>query len=1214
MPLSVVAKPRLIHYIFEQVLNNFKKTIQALFICCATFTAMAQQPAFYHLSTAEGLSDNNVNVARRDRNGILWIGTTEGLNSFDGNRINTYYKYQYPELAENNIEHIVIDNNNRIWLRSNTHQLIMLDEKRKFRLFEVGDSSNKQRISHHFNTKSHGIIALKNSRHYIWKDKTKNLLEEFRFPGDSLIQSSVGFMGMVDDDKIFFYVNNHLRVWDYASMKMLLNMPIKNLSGAAPLNSNELLAFPLDGKTFYRVNIASQKITEEYKDLKDQYGKPIDGNLRNMTRIDGNRVAISTRFSGLYFFDIDKRSLEHWMHDPLDNRSIGGNNTFRVHYDSSGYFMVTTQTSGLHYYNMKQPVAASKPYFKEEGGEVFDGFIQSIFTDDSIVWMGAQDRLIEWNRKKDKTSFVRLQLPDGTKLHGEETIRVVFVDEKGNLWVGTSRYGIFILDKKKNIIARLTDSIPGAVSLPSNWINNIAADRQGNKWISTLRGTTMVEKGSFRIQDLSKHPVLATACSIPTATTWFDSKDRVWIGSTRGAWCYNSADNSLQHFSTENGLPHNNIQCFNEDDAGNIYAGTASGLSIIHPNKTISNYNRSNGLRNDRCEDILKDEKGYLWIGNLNCILRFDPTNKTFAVFEEGHGFSHSGFRMRSSHQSKNGEMLWGSDKGLVYFFPDQMSKASLPLYPVVNSLQTGDTTFRFTSQESLRFPYYTSSFIFHFSAGELGGKRNYYLYRLSGFDNDWKAPSANGQVAFSKLSPGEYTFEIKASRDGITWFDAQYPVSIIVKNPWWHQIWFRALYIAAFIVLIYIMYRYRQQRKKALEVQQTIDYFANSGYEHSSVDDILWDIARNCISRLGFEDCVIYLVDEERKILLQKAAYGPKNPKAFEIANPIEIPLGKGIVGDVAQTGKLSVINDTSKDKRYIIDDERRFSEITVPVIHEGKVIAVIDSENSRKHFFTPEHLKALQTIASLCSAKISRAIALDAMQKSQIQVMELNMKMAESKFMNLRLQMNPHFLFNSLSSIQHLIVSQQTTKAYKYLTVFSNFLRSLLKYAEKNFIPLDEELKILKMYIELESLRFDKSFHYEIKADESFDNDEVLVPSLMVQPFAENAIWHGLLHKEGKKELTISFTNNSDEYLTCIIEDNGIGRAKAASIRDNKISSMVHESKGIHIIRERLDLLQQKTGKPANVEIKDLVDENKEAAGTKVIITIPYYNPEET
>ncbi len=1192
------------------------KIIFILTSCCASFHTVAQQPAFYHLSTGEGLSDNNVNVARRDRNGILWIGTTEGLNSFDGNRISTYYKYENPGLAENYVEHIVIDPDNRIWLRHATHQLTMVDEKRKFHLFAVGDTSGRDRVTNILYTKSKGIIALRGNRHFIWKDKKKNLLEEFRFEQDSLLPATAGFMGMLDSNKVFYYGNNRLMVWDYANMKMLLNMPFTNLAGATAINNQELIAYPLDGKKFFRIHIPTQKIITTYNGFADQYGKPIEGNLRNITRVDENRFAISTRFSGLYLLDIRKQLLQHWLHDPLDNRSIGGNNTFRIHYDSSGYLFVTTQTSGLHYFNIKETVAASKPYFKEENGEVFDGFIQSISSvAGRSVWLGAQDRLICWDRAKDKTEFIRLRLPDGRNLHGEETIRVVFTDEQENCWVGTSRYGIFILDKKRNIIGRITDSMPGAVALPSNWINSITADHEGNKWVTTLRGIAMIERTSFRVHDFSKHPVLAKISRIPSGTIWFDHKKRLWLGSTRGAWCYTPGEDSLQHLSVEAGLPHNNILCINEDNDGNIYIGTAAGLTVLDINNKIKNYNRSNGLRNDRCEDILKDEKGFLWIGNLNCILRFDPASKTFAVFEEGHGFSHAGFRMRSSYMAPDGEMFWGSDKGLVSFYPEQMDRISLPLYPSINSIQTNDTSYRFTEETSLSFPYSISSFSFYFSSGELGGgKKNHYLCRLEGLDDEWKTPAVNGQVSFNKLPPGKYNFAIRASRDGINWYDAPYTVTVTVGKPWWQQTWFRVLYIAAFIALVAWMYQYSQRRKKSAEMQKTIDYFSNSGHEHSSVDDILWDIARNCISRLGFEDCVIYLVDDEKKLLLQKAAYGPKNPRAFEIANPISIPFGKGIVGDVAQSGKPSVIGDTSKDSRYIVDDERRYSELTVPIIHEGKVIAVIDSENSRKNFFSRQHLKAIQTIASLCSAKISRAMAVDAMRKSKLELMELNVKMAESKFLNLRLQMNPHFLFNSLSSIQHLIVSQQTTKAYKYLTLFSNFLRSLLKFAEKNFIPLDEELKILQMYIELESLRFDQSFHYEITTDDSLDSEEVLVPSLMVQPFAENAIWHGLLHKEGDKQLRISFINNADEYLTCVIEDNGIGRAKAAAIRQNNISSKVHESKGISIIKERLNLLQQKTGKPASMEIADLMNDSNEPAGTRVTISIPYYNPDES
>ena len=113
---------------------------------------------------------------------------------------------------------------------------------------------------------------------------------------------------------------------------------------------------------------------------------------------------------------------------------------------------------------------------------------------------------------------------------------------------------------------------------------------------------------------------------------------------------------------------------------------------------------------------------------------------------------------------------------------------------------------------------------VFHFSSGELGsGKTNHYRYRLAGLDKDWKTPVVNGQVAFSRLNPGQYHFYLKASRDGITWYDAGYPISVFITKPWWQQTWFRVLYIAGFVLTVIWMYRYRQRRKKTIEIQKMV-------------------------------------------------------------------------------------------------------------------------------------------------------------------------------------------------------------------------------------------------------------------------------------------------------------------------------------------------------------------------------------------------------
>ena len=143
--------------------------------------------------------------------------------------------------------------------------------------------------------------------------------------------------------------------------------------------------------------------------------------------------------------------------------------------------------------------------------------------------------------------------------------------------------------------------------------------------------------------------------------------------------------------------------------------------------------------------------------------------------------------------------------------------------------------------------------------------------------------------------------------------------------------------------------------------------YFSESFMNIEKEEDILWDLAKNCISQLGFVDCVVYLLDEEKQSMIQKAAYGPKNPENFDILAPVERPLGFGIVGHVAQSGKAELINDASLDERYEMDDEFRYSEVCVPIQIDNKVIGIIDCEHPDKYFFTEHHLQMLLTISSM-------------------------------------------------------------------------------------------------------------------------------------------------------------------------------------------------------------------------------------------------------
>lgn len=156
------------------------------------------------------------------------------------------------------------------------------------------------------------------------------------------------------------------------------------------------------------------------------------------------------------------------------------------------------------------------------------------------------------------------------------------------------------------------------------------------------------------------------------------------------------------------------------------------------------------------------------------------------------------------------------------------------------------------------------------------------------------------------------------------------------------------------------------------LHVLSILSYFATSLFDKNSTEEVLWDITENCISKLGLEDCVVYLLDKKKEKLIQKATYGNKNQGERRIYNPIVIPYGKGIVGTVAMTGIPLKIDNVLHDKRYILDDMQRQSELAVPIFLNNQVIGVIDSEHSKEGFYNDHHVSLFELIAELTGKKL--------------------------------------------------------------------------------------------------------------------------------------------------------------------------------------------------------------------------------------------------
>ena len=213
----------------------------------------------------------------------------------------------------------------------------------------------------------------------------------------------------------------------------------------------------------------------------------------------------------------------------------------------------------------------------------------------------------------------------------------------------------------------------------------------------------------------------------------------------------------------------------------------------------------------------------------------------------------------------------------------------------------------------------------------------------------------------------------------------------------------------------------------------------------------------------------------------------------------------------------------------------------------------------------------------------------------KKAQQINELN----ASRLTAIQSQMNPHFIFNSLNSIQALVLKGDIDNSYTFITKFSNLVRRTLSYSDKDFIDFEQEIKLIELYLSLEKLRFKEDLEYTI---ESKHIEDIKIPPMLIQPFIENALVHGLLHKDGIKRLDITFSLG--EFLLCEISDNGIGREKAQEIKQRQGSN--HESFAVNAIKQRFSILKDHFDGKLGFEITDQLEGNK-VIGTKVTLRIP-------
>lgn len=1177
---------------------------------------LAQVPGYIveNIGSHQGLPSSEVFEIFQDSKGFIWIGTNTGFSRYDGYSFENFQYLDQQRIGQ--IFSIRETADHTIWFCSETGLFVL----RNSILQKVNWQQNDQYIPF-------TDIAETNNGD-LWIASSRGLL---KVPAGS---RTTLFEGPVIASASFIDAR-----WQTATKSK--NASVRRLA----INSkNELLVSTLESVYYYRDTVRFLWTKGESADvvnsltidslghgswgtslkgLKYWNGSVIDSFDETTTaelygayglNLQGNRLSFysatslfeadpsSGKFNAITSIsDLDIKWPTAMLMDREGNYWIGSHegifylkkNQFRLYPAKS--FPSLREVYSIFQNRKGQTLAGTNRGFvylldKESATPMFNGRpvvsraeVFSIYEDDRGWWWFATGYQGISVIREQRTE--NLQVKDGL---ADNTVFSFFPDSKKRLWaIGDNGITRLMIDSTNKILLQKFDySIPSGQDFH---LYNAIEGPDGTAWIA---GTGLF---SFDGKKLVPYPLNGLSGNqLLLRQIVKDGKGNVWIATNDFGilQCYFDSKNQLQvkkTFSTKDGLFTNSFLALTLDNQGNVWAGSYSGVSCIQlisdKDFRVRNFDSRDGFiaTNFYGLSIYKDPQGIIWTTGTAGITSFDPARLLDL--------------RRDIELFLTRIDLLNADSTISIYSPSEQNFSDLALQYGNNSLTIHFTALHYSNPRSLR-----------------------YYYRFNTTDSGWREIEGRS-ISFRQLAPGDYHLQLKASVGGNE-FSPTRNFHFQIAPPFWQRWWFMLLTFAVLALALYLLLRLREksirereaqktelQKLKTvsyqyqLEIEQVINYFATSMSEQKTADDLLWDVTRNCISKLGFEDCVIYMKDERRNVLVQKAAWGPKTNQEDRIINPIEIEPGKGIVGHVALSGKAEIVGDTTLDSRYIVDDQRRYSEIAVPILDNGKLVGVIDSEHSQRNFYTERHLQILTTIASLITDKMDKRKAEQEVREREIQLITLNRDLATSQLTALRAQMNPHFIFNALNSIQQYILTGDVDQANRYLSKFSRLQREVLHNSDQNFITVEKEIEMLNLYLELEQLRFKDNFEYTISLEKEIDATEVKLPPMILQPFVENAIWHGLMPKKGNKTVTIDFLLPSDNILQCVIRDNGIGRDAAARLKETATGGKAeHKSRGLALVYERLNILRQQYQQPFEVQISDLYGPNGDIQGTSV------------
>lgn len=918
----------------------------------------------------------------------------------------------------------------------------------------------------------------------------------------------------------------------------------------------------------------------------------ISNRVRTLMADTENNIWIGTN-RGISVFNKNTRQFKNYQHIINDQNSLSSSWINDIFQDSKGNIWIATYR-GLNRYLPKRDA-----FQQMKSGSTFSCLANAALLsvkeiNDQTLVVGGLSGLFFVNFKSNSCRHYT-SLPGLNDAATPSVINTLFVDNEGLLWIGTDGQGVAVYNPNSVEFVHFSNDPSDRTSLSNNRVYSIYQDRTGILWIGTFNGLNKYDRNSSKFRHHYRDPDEKQALRHNVVFGFFEDVDgNIWVGTEKGLSVFNPKTGKYSdlYFNTpidKQKLNNKLIRCVFLDEHGNYWIPSRTGLHKY--NKESGNIKLYTANRDDpgaiagnSVWKLAHDTSGNLWIATERGLSRYLYDSDNFISYYHNPSYPESlPDNCVYDLLLDDYGTLWIATKEGLCFFNEEKNSFTQPIKEVYPHLKNNQLRIQNISKDNnyniwigtmggglLRYNINTRYVKIY---TEKDGLPNNVVYRpvIDDEDNLW-VPTNKGIAKFNIANESFTAYDFK---DGLQSNEFNLGASLKASSG--------MLYFGG-------MNGFNEFHPNEIRMNNKPPTLVISGFR----------VFNQLVKNELFDNDTIILNHSDNFFSFEFSALDYANPSKNQYRYFLE-NFERDWTLTTASNRVVAYTNvppGTYVFRMKGSNNDGIWNE-------EGIAVTVI---------ITPAWYATLWFRALAAAIGVfliwlviySRIKRIKRKHTIEKKVLEIEKQYYDLEQKALRLQMNPHFIFNTLNSIQSYVVNNEPDKAIAYMAIFARLMRQILSNSSLSYIALKDEITALQYYIEIEKLRFEEKFDHKLIIEKNIDDEFIGIPPMIIQPYVENAIIHGLMHLPEKGLLTIEIKMNK-KSITCIIEDNGVGRERSMKIASQ--SGITRKSRGMMITRQRLELLNRYQEKDEfKVTIVDLVKDDNQPAGTRVELQIPF------